>query len=84
MIRQLITESLLLTFLGGALGILVAEFGVRALIALGPPGLLRTSAIHVDTAAFIFAILVTTLIGIVVGLIPALHAYRSDLVGSLQ
>jgi putative ABC transport system permease protein len=84
MVRQLVTESLLLTFLGGALGILVAEFGVRALVALSPPGLLRASAIRVDAAAFAFAVVVTTLIGIVVGLIPALHAYRSDLVGSLQ
>jgi putative ABC transport system permease protein len=84
MVRQLITESLLLTFLGGALGLLVAEFGVRALIALSPPGLLRASAIRVDAPAFAFAIVVTILIGIVVGLIPALHAYRSDLVGSLQ
>lgn len=83
-VRQLITESLLLTFLGGALGMLVAEFGVRALVALSPPGLPRASAIRVDAAAFAFAILVTALIGVVVGLIPALHAYRSDLVGSLQ
>jgi putative ABC transport system permease protein len=84
MVRQLITESLLLTFLGGALGMVVAELGVRALIALSPPGLPRTSAIRVDAAAFAFAIVVTTLIGMVVGLIPALHAYRTDLVGSLQ
>ena len=84
MVRQLTTESLLLTFLGGTLGILVAEFGVRALIALSPPGLLRASAIGVDAAAFAFALVVITLIGIVVGLIPALHAYLADLVGSLQ
>ncbi len=84
MVRQLVTESLLLTFLGGALGMLVAEYGVRALIALSPPGLPRVSAIGVDATAFVFAIVVTTLIGIVVGLIPALHAYRADLVGSLQ
>jgi putative ABC transport system permease protein len=84
MVRQLVTESLLLTFLGGALGILVAEFGVRGLIALSPPGLLRASAIRIDAAAFAFAIVVTTLIGVVVGLIPALHSYRADLVGSLQ
>jgi putative ABC transport system permease protein len=84
MVRQLVTESLLLTFLGGALGILVAEFGVRALVALSPPGLPRADAIRVDAAAFGFAIVVTMVIGIVVGLIPALHAYQSDLVGSLQ
>ncbi len=84
MVRQLVTESLLLTFLGGALGMLMAEFGVRTLIALSPPGLPRASAIRVDAAAFAFAIIVTTLIGVVVGLIPALHAYRTDVVGNLQ
>jgi len=84
MVRQLVTESLLLTFLGGALGILVAEVGVRALIVLSPPGLPRASAIRIDVAAFAFAIVVTMLIGVVVGLIPALHAFRADLVGSLQ
>src|SRR4029450_10129902 len=60
------------------------EFGVRALIALSPPGLPRASSINVDAAAFAFAIVVTTLICVVVGLIPALHSYRADLVGSLQ
>lgn len=84
MVRQLVTESLLLTFLGGAFGMLMAEFGVRTLIALSPPGLPRASAIRVDAAAFAFAIIVTTLIGVVVGLIPALHAYRADVVGNLQ
>ena len=84
MVRQLVTESLLLTFLGGALGMLMAEFGVRSLIALSPPGLPRASAIRVDATAFAFAIIVTTLIGVVVGLIPALHAYRADVVGNLQ
>ena len=84
MVRQLVTESLLLTFLGGALGMLIAEFGVRTLIALSPPGLPRASAIRVDATAFAFAIIVTTLIGVVVGLIPALHAYRADVVGNLQ
>ena len=63
---------------------LMAEFGVRTLIALSPPGLPRASAIRVDAAAFAFAIIVTTLIGVVVGLIPALHAYRADVVGNLQ
>ena len=79
MIRQLVTESLLLTFLGGALGMLVAEFGIRALLALSPPGLPRLSAIRVNASAFAFGVGITTLIGLVVGLIPALHAYRADL-----
>jgi predicted permease len=78
-IRQLLTESLLLAVLGGALGMVVAEFGVRTLATLSPPGLPRVGAIRVDGAVFAFGMGLTTLIGLMVGLIPALHAYRSDL-----
>jgi putative ABC transport system permease protein len=77
-VRQLITESLLLAALGGALGLGVAVAGVRALIALSPPGLPRVNAITVDTMAFAFAFAVTTLIGVVTGLIPALHVSREE------
>jgi putative ABC transport system permease protein len=84
MIRQLLTESLLLAVLGGALGMIVAEFGVRALVALSPPGLPRVGAIRVDGDVLAFGMGITTLIGLVVGLIPALHASRSDLRTELQ
>lgn len=82
--RQLLTESLLLSFLGGAFGMLVADFGVRALVALSPPGLPRVSSIRVDGAVYVFGICITTLIGVVVGLIPALHTSRNDLNTALQ
>jgi len=78
LVRQLLTESLLLATLGGTLGMVVAKFGVRALVSLGPPDLPRVSAIGVDGAVFAFAFGITTLIGLLVGLIPALHAARSD------
>jgi predicted permease len=84
LIRQLLTESLLLAAIGGGLGMLVAEWGVSALVALSPPGLPRLSAIRLDSAVFGFALGVTTLIGILVGLIPALHALRNDLHSGLQ
>jgi putative ABC transport system permease protein len=84
LIRQLLTESLLLALIGGALGMAVAEIGVRALVALSPAGLPRAGAIRVDGTVFAFALAVTTLIGLVVGLIPALHASRSDLQIGLQ
>src|ERR1700733_3874039 len=68
MIRQVLTETLLLAAIGGALGIAVAEAGVRALVALSPPDLPRAGAIHLDGAVFAFALAVTTVAGLVVGL----------------
>ena len=76
LVRQLLTESLFLAAMGSAVGILVAMAGVRALVALSPPGLPRVNAIGVDGAAFVFALIITTIVGLVVGLTPALHASR--------
>ena len=84
MIRQLLTESLLLAMMGGALGLLVAQFGVRALVTLSPIELPRMVNIGVDATVFTFAVGITTLIGLCVGLIPALHASRGDLNIKLQ
>jgi len=84
LLGQLITESLLLAAIGGIFGIVVSEFGVRALVALSPPGLPRLDAIRVDRAVLIFAVIVTTFIGLVVGLIPAIQAFSSDPQASLK
>jgi putative ABC transport system permease protein len=78
LIRQLVTESLVLAVLGGMLGIAVSTLGVRALVALSPPGLPRVDAIRVDGAVFAFGLAVTTLIGLIFGFIPALQAARTD------
>jgi len=78
LIRHLLTESLLVAGLGGALGLVVAWFGVRALIALSPPGLPRPHAIRLDQASFAFAFGVTTMVGLLVGLLPALDAARNE------
>jgi len=78
LIRQLLTESLLLAFCGGALGIFVAQFGVRTLVALSPRELPRLNAIRVDDMTFVFAFAVAAVTGLIVGLVPALHATRSD------
>ena len=84
LIRQLLMESLLLTALGGALGMLVAEGGVRALVALSPAGLPRVEAIRLDGVAFLFGLGVAMVIGLAVGMIPALHASRRDPQSELQ
>lgn len=78
LIRQLLTESVLLSLGGGALGLLVAFMGVRALIALSPPGLPRVDQIAINAPVFAFAFAVSASIGIAVGLIPALGAAKSD------
>lgn len=78
LVRQLLTESFLLSALGGLAGIAVAFLGVRVLVALSPPGLPRTNSIAVDAPIFAFGFGVTALIGVLFGLTPALQAARSD------
>ena len=82
--RQLVTESIVLSLLGGALGMVVASAGVRALLALSPSELPRLHAIRVDGPVFAFAAGITVLLGIVIGLIPAWHASRFELSQTLQ
>lgn len=84
LLRQLITESLLLAILGGTFGIAVAMLGVRALVALSPPGLPRVDAIGVNGAVLLFALGITTCIGLLVGFAPALHASRNHPQAGLQ
>jgi predicted permease len=63
---------------------LVAEFGIEALVALSPSGLPRVGAIGVNGFVFAFAFGITTLIGLMVGLVPALTASRVDLVTGIR
>lgn len=78
LVRQVLTESVLLAGLGGLAGVAVAFLGVRGLIAVSPAGLPRAGAIRVDGAVLIFATAVTTLIGLAFGLLPALQAAHTD------
>jgi putative ABC transport system permease protein len=84
LLRQLITESLVLALLGGAFGLLIARLGTRALILLSPPGLPRLEAMRMDASVFVFALAVTAITGTLVGLLPAWRAARSDPHASLQ
>jgi predicted permease len=78
LVRQLLTESVMLAVTGGVLGFVVARIGVGALVALSPPGLPRVETIRVDAAAFGFGVILTTLVGVAVGLIPALSVSHAD------
>jgi putative ABC transport system permease protein len=78
LLRQLLTESLLLAAAGGVAGMAVALGGVRVLVALSPPDLPRAGAIGVDGTLFAFGFGITTLIGLAFGLLPALQAARHE------
>lgn len=84
LVRQLLTESVLLALIGGALAFVVAQAGAAALVALSPPGLPRADLIRVDAAAFGFSLIVTTIVGVTVGLMPALRVCRADVRGGMQ
>ena len=84
LIRQLLTEAVLLACIGGALGMLAAEGGVRALVALSPPELPRLGAIRIDLPVLAFGLAITTLVGVLVGVIPALHASQPELHRRMQ
>jgi putative ABC transport system permease protein len=78
LVRQLLTESLLLAAIGGAAGIAVAQAGVRALVALSPPGLPRVGAIAMSATALGFGVAITTVVALAFGVAPARQAAHSD------
>src|SRR5262249_27219491 len=72
LIRQLLTESIVLSLVAGAISLLIAISGTKFLIALGASTIPRTHSIHVDLVVIVFAFIVSVITGIVFGLIPAL------------
>lgn len=84
LLRQLLTESLLLAGAGGVLGILLAEGGVYFFRLFGPPGIPRLSETNVDPRVLSFTLGVTLLTGILFGLAPAIGAAREDLAEAIN
>jgi predicted permease len=83
-VRQLLTESLLISFAGAAIGSLLAVGGVRVLVASLPAGFPRAAEIRLDLPVFVFTLLVALLTGLLFGLVPALVSSRTDLQASLR
>ncbi|HEX6975204.1 MAG TPA: ABC transporter permease, partial [Vicinamibacterales bacterium] len=77
--RQLVSEALVLGTLGGGLGLLVAHAFLDALIAIGPADLPRASEIAIDTRLVLFTLVLSIGASLLFGVIPALHASRGDL-----
>ena len=82
--RQLLTETLVLSFLGGALGVALGWLLTRAIPALAPDDFPRLADIHLDRVALAFAFVVSVACGLVAGVLPALRAGRRGLVTTLR
>src|SRR6266550_2674307 len=83
-IRQLLTESLLLAFLGGIVGVLFAYWGIDFLRSASADSLPSTAVIKLDGSVLLFTLLVSLLTGILFGLAPALSAAKTDLHDTLK
>jgi putative ABC transport system permease protein len=78
LLRQLITETVLLAVLGGTLGLALAATLLRLFAALAPPNFPRLASIGLDPTVLTFSLAIATLCGLIAGVIPALHVSRSE------
>jgi putative ABC transport system permease protein len=84
LIRQMLTESILLATLGGSIGLLLAIWGVQLLLGLTPKDIPRLEGVGVDRSALLFTFVVSISTGVLFGLAPAWHARRLSLHESLR
>jgi len=84
LMRQLLTESVLLAVVGGVLGVLVAFWGVDLILALDPGDVPRVAPIGVDGEALAFALLLSVATGLLFGVVPAWQASRPELQSALK
>jgi putative ABC transport system permease protein len=84
LVSQLLTESLLLSFLGGAVALAIVVLLKNLLLGLVPADTPRLSEVGVNASVLLFVFLISTLTGLFFGLIPALQASRPDMVSNLK
>jgi len=84
LVRQLLTESLLISLLGGGAGLLAANWGVKLLVAASPDGIARIEQTRVDGHVLGFTCLVILLTSLIAGIFPALHASKTDVNETLK
>lgn len=83
-VRQLLTESVLLSLAGGALGLVLAVWWSDVLVALGKENIPRALQVGLDWRVLGFTLLVSVLTGVIFGLVPALHSSKTELTESLK
>jgi putative ABC transport system permease protein len=82
--RQLLVESLLLAVIGGALGIALARLSLDGLVAFAPQNLLRMPELYVDQRVLMYALLLSVLTGVVVGIVPAMLVASQSMVMTIR
>jgi putative ABC transport system permease protein len=83
-VRQLLTESVLLSLTGGALGLMLAVWWSDLLVALGKENIPRALQVGLDWRVLGFTLLVSVLTGVIFGLVPAIHSSKTELTESLK
>src|SRR4029453_19341142 len=83
-IRQLVAESIVLAAIGGAAGLLLAQFGIDALIQLSPDGLPRATSVSLDGTVLTFTALAAFAAALIFGVLPAWKASRPDVMDVLR
>ena len=84
LVRQLLTESVILSLIGGALGLLLAVWGVEALITLEPRGVPRLNEVRVDPVAVGFTMALALITGLLFGVVPAFQSTRGGISSTLK
>jgi putative ABC transport system permease protein len=84
LLRQFLTEGMVLALIGGAVGLLLGYVGLHLLIATNPDGIPRAAEISLDTRVLLFTLLVTVATGLVFGLAPALNLTRQAMASALR
>ena len=84
LVRQLLTESVILGIIGGALGLLLAVWGVDVLIGLQPQGIPRLDAVAIDKTVTWFTMGAAVITGVLFGLVPAFVSTRTAIAGTLK
>ena len=84
LIRQLVTESLVLSLMGGSIGLLLAVLGTKLLIVSAPQNIPRLDAIRVDGTVLVFTVAITAVTGVLFGLVPARQMLNPDISSTLR
>jgi predicted permease len=83
-VRQLVVESVLMSIVGGTLGLAIAKWGVNAVLAAAPGSIPRTENIGVNVPVLVFAFGISMIVGVVFGLLPALKSSKTDVQAGLK